>query len=138
MIWSVKNIYQELLELEEQTRIEAKRGTEIGASIMQTICAFANEPGLGGGWLLLGVAEPDKDHSGYWIQGIEKVDNLLNDLQINCRNQFEQPITIHYQLELIDGKRIAGIFIPELEPFSKPCRFKGKFDSSNRRVATRR
>ena len=49
---------QELLEhlnlLDENERIEAKRAQESGRSMLETICAFANEPGLGGGWLLLG------------------------------------------------------------------------------------
>ena len=49
----------ELLEslnlLDENEHIEAKRASEAGKSILETICAFANEPGLGGGWLLLGV-----------------------------------------------------------------------------------
>lgn len=43
----------ELLEslnlLDENEHIEAKRASEVGKSILETICAFANEPGLGGG-----------------------------------------------------------------------------------------
>jgi len=54
----------ELLEslnlLDENEHIEAKRATDAGKSIMETICAFANEPGLGGGWLLLGVVREDQ------------------------------------------------------------------------------
>ena len=38
--------------LDENEHIEAKRASEAGKSILETICAFANEPGLGGGWLL--------------------------------------------------------------------------------------
>ena len=47
MVWSVKETFNELLKLEECPRIEAKRSHEIGKSIMQTICAYSNEPGLG-------------------------------------------------------------------------------------------
>ena len=54
---------QELLErlnlLDENERIEAKAASEIGKSLMETVCAFANEPGLGGGWLLLGVTREE-------------------------------------------------------------------------------
>lgn len=43
----------ELLEslnlLGEQERLEAKRASESGKSVLETVCAFANEPGLGGG-----------------------------------------------------------------------------------------
>lgn len=53
----------ELLEslnlLDENEHIEAKRASEAGKSILETICAFANEPGLGGGWLLLGVVREE-------------------------------------------------------------------------------
>ena len=41
--------------LDENERLEAKRGSEIGPSVLETICAFANEPGLQGGTLLLGI-----------------------------------------------------------------------------------
>lgn len=40
--------------LDETERIEAKRAKETGKSLLETFCAFANEPGLGGGWLLPG------------------------------------------------------------------------------------
>jgi len=49
MLKSVESLYQELLELDEHPRLEAKRASALGDSIMQTVCAFANEPGLGGG-----------------------------------------------------------------------------------------
>ena len=51
-----EQLLEQLRQLDEQPRIEAKRASEIGKSVMQTICAFANEPGLGGGYLLLGVS----------------------------------------------------------------------------------
>lgn len=38
-----------LNSLDENERLEAKRGSEIGPSVLETICAFANEPGLQGG-----------------------------------------------------------------------------------------
>ena len=55
MIRSAEDLLQELSSLDESQRIEAKRGAQIDRSVMETVCAFANEPGLGGGYLLLGV-----------------------------------------------------------------------------------
>lgn len=52
---SAIDLFQELNSVDESTRIEAKRGSESGKSVMQTIIAFANEPGLEGGYLLLGA-----------------------------------------------------------------------------------
>ena len=45
-------LYERLINFDEGEQIEAKQGSEIGTSVMETICAFANEPGLGGGVLL--------------------------------------------------------------------------------------
>lgn len=133
MNWSTLQLYQELIQLDEHQRIEAKRASEIGASIMQTICAFANEPGLGGGWLLLGISESDYQHDTFWVSGVENIDKLLNVLQNNCRNQFEQPIVVESEHIKVDGKSVIGVFVHELDPALKPCRFSGNFDKHNKR-----
>lgn len=130
---SPQSIYQELLELDEHQRIEAKRATAIGKSVMQTVCAFANEPGLGGGYLLLGVCEPDEQNTSYWIEGVQEPDKLIDQLQNNCRNQFEQSVAIESDRARIEGKLVISVFVPELQPNAKPCRFAGKPDRSNKR-----
>lgn len=133
MQWTTQQIFNELIELDEHQRIEAKRATEIGYSVMQTICAFANEPGLGGGWLLLGISEPDSEHHSFWVSGVENIDKLLGELQNNCRNQFEHPIYIECKHSKIEGKSVIAVFVHELEPNAKPCRFVGKPDKYNKR-----
>ena len=55
MMRTAEDLLQELSSLDESHRIEAKRASQIDRSILGTVCAFANEPGLGGGYLLLGV-----------------------------------------------------------------------------------
>lgn len=128
-----EQLLAQLRELDECPRIEAKRGSDIGSSVMQSICAFANEPGLGGGYLLLGVNEPDETHDTFSVCGVSHSDQLLNTLQTNCRDQFEQPIPVQAQAHQLEGKRVLVVFVPELEPAAKPCTFKGKFDSKNKR-----
>jgi len=130
---SPKSLYRELLELDEHQRIEAKRATEIGNSVMQTVCAFANEPGLGGGYLLLGVREPDDHHESYWVEGVQEPDTLIAQLQNNCRNQFDQPVPIESERAITDGGLAIAVFVPEPPPSAKPCRFAGKPDRSNKR-----
>lgn len=133
---SAQELFEQLQQYQESGRLEAKLGSEIGSSIMQSINAFANEPDLGGGYLLLGIAEPDDEHENYWVAGITNRDKLLNELQTNCREQFEQPIPIQVaepQLSMIEGKNVLLIFVPELPASAKPCIFKGKLDSKNRR-----
>ncbi len=133
MNWSVEQLYQELLELGEQPRVEAKRASEVGASVMQSICAFANEPGLGGGWLLLGIGEPDEEHDNYWVVGVADRDALIGAIQNNCREQFERPIQVQSKHALINGKLVVGLFVPEVDPSSKPCGFKGKYNKLTKR-----
>ncbi|KAE8236911.1 hypothetical protein A4X03_0g9282, partial [Tilletia caries] len=130
---SVESLLAELRVLDEHPRIEAKRASQAGASIMQSICAFANEPGLGGGYLLLGIGEPDATHAEFWVEGVADVDKLLNEIQGNCREQFETAIAIHSQTALIDGQRVVALYVPELDAAAKPCIFKGKYDSKNKR-----
>ena len=50
---SAEELLNELNHLDEHVRLEAKAGA--GDSLLETICAFANEPGLGGGQVLVGV-----------------------------------------------------------------------------------
>ena len=128
-----EQLLEQLRQLDEQPRIEAKRASEIGKSVMQTICAFANEPGLGGGYLLLGVEEPATPDHTFSVCGIGDADSLLNTIQVNCRDQFESPVPVQGEVALLEGKKVIRLFVPELEPAAKPCTFKGRFDSKNKR-----
>lgn len=52
---TAKGLFAELNSFDENRRIEAKSASAVGKSMMETVCAFANEPGLCGGYLLLGA-----------------------------------------------------------------------------------
>ena len=43
---SAQELFEQLQQYQETGRVEAKLGSQIGGSIMQTINAFANEPDL--------------------------------------------------------------------------------------------
>jgi ATP-dependent DNA helicase RecG len=49
MMRTAEDLWKELIALDESHRIEAKQARQVDRSIMETICAFANEPGLGSG-----------------------------------------------------------------------------------------
>lgn len=73
---TAQDLLSELNASDESPRIEAKRARELGKSIMETVIAFANEPGLGGGHLLLGV-NWEINHKGdprYWAEGVPDPD----------------------------------------------------------------
>ncbi|WP_273685627.1 hypothetical protein [Pseudomonas aeruginosa] len=52
---SAAGLFEEHSSVDEPTGIEANRASELGKSLMQTVVAFSNEPGLDGGYLLLGT-----------------------------------------------------------------------------------
>ena len=131
--FSAESLLEQLRQLDECQRIEAKRGSDIGSSVMQSVCAFANEPGLGGGYLLLGISEPDEQHEQFYVSGVSNTDQLLGALQANCRDQFEQVVPIEARAVSLEGQTVIVVFVPELDPIAKPCTFKGRFDSKNKR-----
>jgi len=121
----------ELLEslnlLDEHERIEAKRASEPGKSALETVCAFANEPGLGGGWIALGVAREEMAlFPSYEVEGIEQPDKLTADIASQCRDIFNIPLRVDISTENVQGKNVVVVFIPEVPPQDKPIFFKAQ------------
>ena len=113
--------------LDENERLEAKRGTEIGPSVLETICAFANEPGLQGGVLLLGIARDESDlFSPYVVEGVAHPDNLSASLATQCREQFNVPVRVQIATEQISGKPVLVATVPEAQPGDKPVFIKSR------------
>jgi ATP-dependent DNA helicase RecG len=122
---------QELLErlqlLDETERIEAKAGSDIGKSVLETVCAFTNEPGMGGGWLLLGVAREEMAlFPGYVVEGIEHAEQVGAALATQAAGMFNQPLRLDIRTELLDGKVVLVVFAPEAAPQDKPIYFKAQ------------
>lgn len=114
-------LWRRLNELDETVQIEAKAGEQIGPSMLETISAFANEPGRAGGYLLLGVTRAeDSLFPTYDIVGVPDSDKLQADLASQCRTLFNVPIRPHLTVETRDGKRIVVVFVPEAQPGEKP------------------
>ncbi|WP_432415760.1 ATP-binding protein [Chromohalobacter israelensis] len=114
-------LLEQLRLLDESERIEAKRGQKLGKSMLETICAFANEPGLDGGHLVLGVVGDDQSH--YRVEGVPDPDTLLNDLHSACASTFNVPLRVQAVTELVEGKRVVTIQVPEARPADKPVYF---------------
>ncbi|MEB0140353.1 MULTISPECIES: ATP-binding protein [unclassified Undibacterium] len=113
--------------LDENERLEAKRGTEIGPSILETVCAFANEPGLQGGILLLGVVRDESDlFSPYVVEGILHPDALSASLATQCRDQFNVPVRVQIASEQISGCTVLVVTVPEAQPGDKPIFIKSR------------
>lgn len=117
-------LLRDLNQLDEHPRIEAKTGSEMGKSALQTVCAFANEPRLGGGYLLFGVSATD-DLSGrrYATVGVSDADKLQSDLASQCASVFNRTIRPELWTEIVDGKVLVGGYIPESPTGHKPVYF---------------
>ena len=119
---TAEDLLQELQSVDESHRIEAKRCAQIDRSVMETVCAFANEPGLGGGYLLLGVARDPHDLFGtaYEIVGVSNPDKLQSDLASQCASVFNRPLRPRVSVEALQGKTLIVVYVPEVAPTDKP------------------
>ena len=113
--------------LDENERLEAKRGSEIGPAVLETICAFANEPGLQGGTLVLGVVRDETDlFSAYTVEGVAHPDKLSADLATQCREQFNVPVRVQIANESLGDKVVLVVTVPEAPPADKPIFLKSR------------
>ncbi len=121
------DLLQSLNLLDETERIEAKRASEAGKSLLETVCAFANEPGLGGGWLLLGVVREELAlFPSYQVEGVAQPDKLCADLATQCREMFNLPVRLELSTEQVIGQAVVVAFVPEARPEDKPIFFKAQ------------
>ncbi len=124
---TAQELLDELNAADESTRIEAKRASEIGKSILETVCAYANEPGLGGGYLLLGVVPVE---NSFWPMyepvNIADPDKIQADLASQCASMFNAAIRPQVRVDQLSGKNVIVVFVPESSPHEKPVHFKNK------------
>lgn len=122
MIRSAEDLLQELSLLDESQRIEAKRGSQIDRSVIETVCAFANEPGLGGGYLILGVVRDQQDlfSNAYRVVGVDNPDKLQTDLVSQCASMLNRSVRPCVSVEALDGKAVVVAYVPEVAPTDKP------------------
>jgi ATP-dependent DNA helicase RecG len=124
---SFGELWEKLSSHDESVLIEAKRASDIGKSMMETVSAFANEPGRGGGYLILGVERSDDESANeYQITGVPDPDQSQSNLANQCREMFN--VAIRPQIEVIshNGKNVILAFIPEAQPHEKPVYIKSK------------
>lgn len=121
------DLLQSLNLLDETERIEAKRASEAGKALLETVCAFANEPGLGGGWLLLGVVREELAlFPSYQVEGVPQPDKLCADLATQCREMFNLPVRVELSTEQVNGLPVIVAFVPEAQAQDKPIFFKSQ------------
>ena len=120
------DLFAELNAVDESTRIEAKRASELGKSIMQTLIAFANEPGLDGGYLLLGAewSINEKGDTVYRPAGLSDPDKIQRDLASQCATMLNVVLRPEIKVETVDGQTVLVVYVPEADVTQKPIYLK--------------
>ncbi len=119
---TAQELFDQLNSIDENVRIDAKKASEIDKSIMETVCAFANEPGLGGGYLLLGAIRTGfKDGLPVYVpENIENPDKIQNDFTTQCSSMFNVRIRPQIETEVVEGKTVLVVKIDEAPEAQKP------------------
>lgn len=122
---SAQDVFDELNELDEHPTIEAKTGK--GDSLFETICAFSNEPDLGGGIILLGIEQDiNSEMPTYKVKGINNPDKISAEIASECSGRFNVPIRPLIKTEKLHGKIVIIIYVNEVSDSEKPVYFKNK------------
>ena len=127
MMLDFEQLWEKLITGDESTEIEAKRGEDVGKSILETISAFANEPDNGGGYFLLGVVKKeDALFPDYQIVGVSDLDKVNTTLATVCRDSIQPPLRPTIWTETRDGKTVVIAYIAEAQPHEKPVFIKSR------------
>ena len=119
---TARELFEMLNSIDENVRIEAKKASEIDKGIMETVCAFANEPALGGGYLLLGAVRKGFRNGlpVYEPENIANPDKVQNELISQCSSMLNMRIRPQIETEIVDGKTVLVAKIDELPESQKP------------------
>ena len=112
---SSRELLDLLNDIDEQDWLEAKSlRDDTSRSILETVCSFSNEPGLGGGVILIGVAESKTgDGPQYLVDGVADPDKAQLDLATQCKSVFNAPIYPTIKVDKIDGKAVLRVIVDE-------------------------
>lgn len=121
------DLWESLQTGDESIAIEAKTAEEFGKSCFETVSSFANEPGMEGGYFVLGVRRvPDSLFPEYEIIGVPNPDALQADVATQCRASFSSVVRPIIWVEARKKKAVVIVYIPEAPPYDKPIYIKSK------------
>ncbi len=113
---------------DEMDRIEAKSaGHGIGKSFLETVSAYSNEPGLGGGYILLGITKNEETRDfKYIVTGIIDPDKLQIEITSQCRQCFNFPIRPIIKVIPHPQGCMLLVYVSEANAHEKPVYIKSK------------
>jgi ATP-dependent DNA helicase RecG len=123
-------VLSKLQDLDESVEVEAKAGSAVGNSAMETVSAFSNEPGRGGGYILFGVTKlsDDDDDQRYEIVGVPDPDTITSDFVSQCASMLNEVIRPEVETfaDDVTGKVLVIAFVREAQDHQKPIYLKKK------------
>ena len=121
------------LQSGESDQVEAKLAkARVGKSVLETISAFSNEPGLGYGYILLGIEERS---GAFFVVGIEDPEKIQNQIATLCSSSFS--VELRPQIRIFPEHNNAIVVkISEAPRQDKPVyiKSKGMVNGSFRRI----
>ncbi|MFN3649341.1 MAG: ATP-binding protein [Armatimonadota bacterium] len=122
-----RELWQRLNGEDEGTEIEAKHGSQVGDSALETVSAFSNEPHRGGGYLIFGLRQrPDCLFPDYELIGVDSPERVVTELATRCNTEFNHPIRPRIYQERVSDKTVVVAHIAEAQPQQKPVFIKRK------------
>jgi ATP-dependent DNA helicase RecG len=124
--YSAEELFEILNDTDECPWIEAKGIGDTTTSIMETVCSYANEPGLGGGYILMSISADDSASATtqYKVDSMPDPDKLQSDIATQCASMFNMPVRPQMKIEKINGMPVLKIWVDELPAKQKPLYFK--------------
>ena len=103
--YTAEELFEILNDTDECPWIEAKGISDTTTSIMETVCSYANEPGLGSGYLLMSISADDSETASaqYRVDPIPDLDKLQSDIATQCASMFNIPVRPKMTVEKING-----------------------------------
>ena len=119
---TVRGLLADLDAASEHERLEAKLANEVGKSVLETICAFANTSGMGGGDLLPGVDRGEDEDGGpvHSVASVKNPERLSEQMATRSAGQFNRVLRPRVTTAVVDGKPVVHAFVPEADPRDKP------------------
>jgi len=126
MNYTAQYLFDLLNESDECVWIEAKGIGDTTTSIMETVCSYANEPGLGGGYILMSISVDNSESVPvqYKVDPLPDPDKIQSDIATQCASMFNIPVRPQITIEKINGLLALKIWIDELPAKQKPLYFK--------------
>lgn len=123
---TAEELFDILNDTDECPWIEAKGIGDTTTSIMETVCSYSNEPGLGGGYILMSISADDSATAAthYKVDPMPDPDKIQSDIATQCASMFNIPVRPAMTIEKINGLPVLKIRIDELPAKFKPLYFK--------------